>query len=210
MHKTSKAARLGSYRGFTMIELMIAIVVMGVLLALALPSFNDLFMRYRVSTASAQITNALQFARASAISSRSNTGVSSAAQCLEKDDWSCGVHVWRDPENKGEEDLTLLEDTNDPTSKVNPRKTIDASSFKRVNARFVSSSGQENVIYSPLGFAVGANGVVAATSAIYVWPADWDDPQTRPEYTHTICLGVGGKISVVSGWVDITSGNQCG
>ena len=43
--------RFPAMRGFTLIELMISVTVLGVLLAIAAPSFNNFFDRYRVKRA---------------------------------------------------------------------------------------------------------------------------------------------------------------
>jgi len=54
--------------GFTLIELLVVIVVAGVLLTLAAPSFNDLIKVQRLKSVAAQAVTDLQFARAEAAS----------------------------------------------------------------------------------------------------------------------------------------------
>lgn len=57
-----------SQRAFTLIELMIAIAVLGVLLTLAAPSFRDFMLTQRLKSVSAQLVTDLQFARSEAAS----------------------------------------------------------------------------------------------------------------------------------------------
>src|SRR5690606_8776794 len=53
--------------GFTLIELMVAVSVLGVLLAIALPSFQPLIERWRVRQVESNLEASLQFARSEAI-----------------------------------------------------------------------------------------------------------------------------------------------
>lgn len=48
-------------RGFTLIELMIAVVVVGILASIALPSYTEYIARARRADAQAQLLNASQF-----------------------------------------------------------------------------------------------------------------------------------------------------
>ena len=53
--------------GFTLIELVTVLVILGVIAALALPSFEGMIQSQRVRTASESVLNGLQLARAEAI-----------------------------------------------------------------------------------------------------------------------------------------------
>jgi len=53
--------------GFTLIELMVALAVTGVVLALSIPTFETFLQRRRVEGLSAQLVNDLQFARAATL-----------------------------------------------------------------------------------------------------------------------------------------------
>ncbi len=58
--------------GFSLIELMVGIVVMAILVALALPSFEIMLRNSEVRTAAESITNGLQRARAEAVARNTN------------------------------------------------------------------------------------------------------------------------------------------
>jgi type IV fimbrial biogenesis protein FimT len=55
------------WRGFTLLELIVVLVVAGVLIALAAPSFRDLVLMQRLRATSAQLTTDFQFARSEGV-----------------------------------------------------------------------------------------------------------------------------------------------
>jgi type IV fimbrial biogenesis protein FimT len=54
-------------RGFSLVELMVTITVMGILVAIALPSFRDVIHRNQVSSVSNELLASLAYARTEAI-----------------------------------------------------------------------------------------------------------------------------------------------
>jgi type IV fimbrial biogenesis protein FimT len=61
--------------GFTIIELLTAIVILGILVALAVPSFNDLILSTRIKGAASDIYGALALARSEAIKRNGNVTI---------------------------------------------------------------------------------------------------------------------------------------
>lgn len=65
--------------GFTMIELLIGITIMGILLALAIPSFSDLIARRRLDGIATELSTDLQYARTQSISTNANVSLVASA-----------------------------------------------------------------------------------------------------------------------------------
>ena len=75
-------------RGFTLIEMMIAIFILGILTALAVPSFVSLSNRNRLTSQANELLGAIQFARTEAIRTNSKVtfcGAGSATTSAEAD-----------------------------------------------------------------------------------------------------------------------------
>ena len=80
-----KPRRPNPQRGFTLIEALVVIVMIGVLLALAAPSFVTFTSGQKVKTASFNVYAALMFARSEAIKRRQNVTVTPVSS-----DWKNG------------------------------------------------------------------------------------------------------------------------
>lgn len=63
-------ARDGSRGGFTLVETMIIVVLLGLLLAMAIPSFTDSNRRRRTEAAAADLSTCLQIARSRTVATR--------------------------------------------------------------------------------------------------------------------------------------------
>src|SRR5690606_28438934 len=84
--------------GFTLIELMVAISIVAILLALGLPSFQASLRSNRVTTATNEMLASLSLARTEAIKGIGTAGVcpsSDGSTCGAGTDWSGGWLVWR-------------------------------------------------------------------------------------------------------------------
>jgi type IV fimbrial biogenesis protein FimT len=85
--------------GFTLLELMTALAVVGVLVAIATPSFKQFAANSRTAAAGNSLANALAVARSEAL--RQSTPVSICASqdgktCQDTTDWSIGWLVFTD------------------------------------------------------------------------------------------------------------------
>jgi prepilin-type N-terminal cleavage/methylation domain-containing protein len=81
-------ARAGSQHGFTIIEVLLVIAIMGVFLTLAAPSFVTYTSSQKVKTASFDLYAAMMFARSEAIKRRTNVTITPASS-----DWKNGWTV---------------------------------------------------------------------------------------------------------------------
>lgn len=75
-------------KGFTLIELMIAIAILGVIVGLAAPAMGDFLIRQRVSSQANELMLALAFARSEAV--KSNTSIAIIPATNSSDGWSDG------------------------------------------------------------------------------------------------------------------------
>ncbi len=58
---------MNAHRGFSLIELIVGIVILGVLMAMAVPRFSDWLRNTRIRSSAEAIQNGLQLARAEAV-----------------------------------------------------------------------------------------------------------------------------------------------
>ena len=76
-------------RGFSLIELMISLVVLGVLTAIAVPSFTNTMNRNKLAGQSNELLSAIQYARNWAISSNGRVTFCGAASADAAEDDDC-------------------------------------------------------------------------------------------------------------------------
>ena len=65
--------------GFTMIELMMAIIILGILSTAAIPSFRSLIAEQRIKTASFDLISMLSMARSEAIKRGANVSIAASS-----------------------------------------------------------------------------------------------------------------------------------
>ncbi len=95
------------HRGFTVIELLVVIAILGVLAALAAPSFTETIKRYRVNSIRDNMTSAIQLARSEAIRRRQQISLIRIGSCsgvtlATVNDWDCGWEVGLDANSDGD------------------------------------------------------------------------------------------------------------
>ncbi|MDF3021927.1 MAG: prepilin-type N-terminal cleavage/methylation protein [Steroidobacteraceae bacterium] len=103
------------YRGFTLMELMLSIAVLGILTALAVPSFTTMINRNRLASQSNELLAAIQYARMEAIriSGRVTFCGADSVDAAEDADCSEGEHnfwvVLGSTSGGGQEQLRVFE-----------------------------------------------------------------------------------------------------
>ncbi len=85
--------------GFTVIELMVVLVVLGVLVGLAMPSLQAMIANNKIMAFSEELSSAISFARVEAV--KRSTSVSlcrttDGATCAAAGDWNTGFLVYVD------------------------------------------------------------------------------------------------------------------
>jgi len=75
-------------RGFTLIELMIGLALLGVLLVLAMPSFTQMFQNMKLRTAAESILTGLQTARAEALRRNQSVEFLLTADTVDPSNWA--------------------------------------------------------------------------------------------------------------------------
>ena len=100
--------------GFSAIELMVVLSILGILSALAAPAMSDLIARWRTNAVAEQVTAALTLARVEAIRRSGNVVVQKSSSsysgstnnCSTNQQWSCGFIVYADIDRNGTQDAT--------------------------------------------------------------------------------------------------------
>ena len=105
---TTQQLQLQFAGGFTTIELMVSLAIMGVLAAVAVPSFTPLIEKWRVRQATEYLQSSLYYARSEAIKRGgrvviqkipNNTNGCTTASGTR--DWDCGWNVCEDTNDNG-------------------------------------------------------------------------------------------------------------
>ncbi|WP_323847377.1 GspH/FimT family pseudopilin [Microbulbifer magnicolonia] len=135
-----------SAAGFTLIELMFAITILGIVMAVGVPSFTTMIQNNRMVTTTNDLNGTLQYARAEAVRRGGNVRVSAIGG-----DVSNGLRAWVDGNNDGDfdagEELRVLRiDFGDLALGADVGGTDTANLDFTFNARGASSLGNTLVL----------------------------------------------------------------
>ena len=90
---------MGKQAGFTLIELLISIVLLAILLALAVPSFQSFVKNNRVTAQTNELVSAIQLARSEALKRGTNSVICASdngEDCTGNGTWASGWIVFSD------------------------------------------------------------------------------------------------------------------
>lgn len=137
----STDSRTHRQRGFTAIELMIVVGILGILVALAAPSFQPLIERWRVRSAAESLEHGIYTARSKAFQLGGDiviVGSPSTATCTSTGltDWKCGFIVFQDRNNNNVQDACNTTPTGECTlweAPFPPSIEFTAADFLRID-----------------------------------------------------------------------------
>jgi type IV fimbrial biogenesis protein FimT len=98
---------MDKHSGFTLIELLVSIVVLAVVLALGIPSFQDFIKNNRLAGQTNDLVMAIQMARNEAVKRGTGSVICASddqATCSDSDDWTTGWIVFSDIDQEGDYD----------------------------------------------------------------------------------------------------------
>ncbi len=93
----SKNTQREKQQGFTIIELMVTLVVIGVILTIAVPSFVGWIQDNKLNSYTRSLVSALQLARSEAVSRHTGVTVRKGSPQTPTN-WTSGFHIYTDPE----------------------------------------------------------------------------------------------------------------
>jgi len=89
-------------RGFTIVELMVALMLLAIITATAAPGFSRLLTRISIDGNTSRIQSAISFARSESVQSQNTVTICSSndnATCTGESDWAIGWIVFIDADN---------------------------------------------------------------------------------------------------------------
>jgi type IV fimbrial biogenesis protein FimT len=155
MLHTSSLSHPRRQSGFTIVEVLVVVTILGLLAALALPSFQPLIERWRVKTTIEELQSSLYFARSKAIGLGGKIAivkndVSGSCVSTGNDDWKCGWRIFVDADNNGTQaactpadptECTIQESNPSPNMLVVVAPTDGGGLFMDRNGRFTDKKG---------------------------------------------------------------------
>jgi len=162
-------------QGFTIVEVMISLLVLGILLSLGAPSFAEWLQNQQTRAATEATLNGLQLARATAVQRNSPVRFQFVT------DLTSGCTLAPLPTNTSTTPVNWVVSFTDPTGGCNPLNPDTTPNPNIVQARF-SGEGTSNALATPVyvpppaGVAVAAN--IVTFSALGSITANSDGSQS--------------------------------
>ena len=158
-----KSNKRGS--GFTLVEVMVVLTILGVLAALATPTFKSIVEKWRVQQAVESMKSTLYYARSEAIKRGGritvlrNALTTECPQASTTQEWSCGWMVFVDTNDNGTRQATevILQTFFTPTG-VNVMNSAASAQtrFKVDRWGQINGLGAQGFIFSPTSSGVAS------------------------------------------------------
>ena len=144
-------------RGFTLIELIVAVSILSILMGVAAPSLRDLFMNAAVTGQANDLLSSLAVARSEAIKRGVRTGVctSTNGTSCTSSQWNEGWLVFIDADMDGNKDAG--------TTSLRTQAAIEAQNTFTSTGHGTNGSGGRYIEYSPSGTLIGTLSTVTFT-----------------------------------------------
>lgn len=168
-------------RGFTSVELMVVVTILGVLAAIAGPRFSALIDRWRVRNVTDSMVSTLYYARSEAIKRGTKIGIQKLSNVTggcqlasDTQEWGCGWKVFVDTDGNGKHKASeeLLQIITTPTN-------IDVIHNSGAASISVDRNGKMDGLNAK-GFTISPN-----------------SPGISSPATRGICMAAGGRIKII-------------
>lgn len=171
MSRVDSAGLCARNRGFGLIELLVAMAVVGVLASIALPSFREMGRRMNVTTTTNDLVGALATARAEAAKRGSWVAVIGGSS-----NWSSGWIVQADAATPPAAPNRTF---GDPTDVTISHYAAVASGYSVKTAVTNGNGGNTRIVFGPAGNLVDGTAGSVITADINVCRPDNNSSQSR-------------------------------